>query len=583
MVRHWNRHLRVEKDPAARSRMLRSRVINAIGASMTGLVLVVVLVTKFTHGAGYAIAAMAVLFVLMNRIRTALRPGSRRAARRGGRHQAAAAALAGPRDRARVEDPQADPARARLRAGDATDDPRGAHRRRRPRRDQGAAGRVGPPRRSRCRSRSLDCALPRDHPAGRRLRARRSAPATRATSSSSTSPSTSSATGGSRCCTTRAPCGSRPGCSSRPGVMVTSVPWQLASSEGVEERIDGPVVGDVRARRGLTPASTAPGSRSATSSRSTSPPSPTAATASPAHEGQVLFVRHTLPGERVVARVTEGEAGEPLRAGGRRRGAHARRRTASSRPAPWPAPAAAAGATSSTSPCRAAPLKADVVREQISRLAGLDVDVEVGRCPGDVDGLRLAHPGRVRGRRRRPAGLRRHRSHDVVPIDHCLHRLRRCRLPPGHRAAVDGGRSRRCRRAAHLRGARGGGRAAPEVPVLRGASRHPGPTAPAGPAPGRASTTSRRAASGRCTPVRPRRSCPPSWDWSRRGPASARSTCMPASACSPSPWPTRWARRARCSRSSRMPVRPAVPARTWGAATNAIVFGDMNDPGKPGV
>ncbi len=27
-------------------------------------------------------------------------------------------------------------------------------------------------------------------------------------------------------------------------------------------------------------------------------------------EGQVLFVRHTLPGERVVARVTEGEEGD---------------------------------------------------------------------------------------------------------------------------------------------------------------------------------------------------------------------------------------------------------------------------------
>ena len=69
MVRHWNRHLRVEKNPVARNRMLRSRVINGIGAAMSGLVLVVVLLTKFTHGAGFAIAAMAVLFVLMNRIR----------------------------------------------------------------------------------------------------------------------------------------------------------------------------------------------------------------------------------------------------------------------------------------------------------------------------------------------------------------------------------------------------------------------------------------------------------------------------------------------------------------------------------
>ncbi|HET7760771.1 MAG TPA: APC family permease, partial [Phycicoccus sp.] len=69
MVRHWNRHLRVEKHPEARTRMLRSRVINGVGAMMSGLVLVVVLATKFVHGAGYAIAAMAVLFFLMSGIR----------------------------------------------------------------------------------------------------------------------------------------------------------------------------------------------------------------------------------------------------------------------------------------------------------------------------------------------------------------------------------------------------------------------------------------------------------------------------------------------------------------------------------
>jgi hypothetical protein len=65
MIRHWNRHLRTERDPKERARMMRSRVINGIGAFMSGTVLVVVLATKFVHGAGYAIAAMAVLFVIM--------------------------------------------------------------------------------------------------------------------------------------------------------------------------------------------------------------------------------------------------------------------------------------------------------------------------------------------------------------------------------------------------------------------------------------------------------------------------------------------------------------------------------------
>jgi len=69
MVRHWGRHLRTEPDPAARGRMKRSRVINAIGLGMTGTVLVVVLITKFTHGAWIAILAMAVVFVVMKAIR----------------------------------------------------------------------------------------------------------------------------------------------------------------------------------------------------------------------------------------------------------------------------------------------------------------------------------------------------------------------------------------------------------------------------------------------------------------------------------------------------------------------------------
>jgi len=69
MLRHWTRHLRIEKDPATRGRMMRSRVINAIGLTMTATVLVIVLLSKFTKGAYIAIIAMAVLFVMMKLIR----------------------------------------------------------------------------------------------------------------------------------------------------------------------------------------------------------------------------------------------------------------------------------------------------------------------------------------------------------------------------------------------------------------------------------------------------------------------------------------------------------------------------------
>jgi amino acid transporter len=69
MIRHWNRHLPHETDPARRRQMQRSRVINTIGAIVTTLVLVIILVSKFTAGAWIAVVAMAVLFVLMRAIR----------------------------------------------------------------------------------------------------------------------------------------------------------------------------------------------------------------------------------------------------------------------------------------------------------------------------------------------------------------------------------------------------------------------------------------------------------------------------------------------------------------------------------
>ncbi|HEY7054151.1 MAG TPA: APC family permease [Mycobacterium sp.] len=69
MVRHWTWLLRTEEDAAARRRMMRSRVINGIGLLCTGTVLVVVVVTKFRQGAWIAILAMSAMFVIMKLIR----------------------------------------------------------------------------------------------------------------------------------------------------------------------------------------------------------------------------------------------------------------------------------------------------------------------------------------------------------------------------------------------------------------------------------------------------------------------------------------------------------------------------------
>ncbi|MFF2662922.1 APC family permease [Kitasatospora sp. NPDC058032] len=68
MIRHWTRNLRTETDPAKRRHMQRSRAINTFGLVMTMAVLIVVLATKISH-AWIAIAAMVVLFVMMKAIR----------------------------------------------------------------------------------------------------------------------------------------------------------------------------------------------------------------------------------------------------------------------------------------------------------------------------------------------------------------------------------------------------------------------------------------------------------------------------------------------------------------------------------
>ena len=69
MVRHWTRLLRTETDPGVRRKMMRSRVVNTVGLLSTGTVLLIVLVTKFLAGAWIALFAMSALFIIMKLIR----------------------------------------------------------------------------------------------------------------------------------------------------------------------------------------------------------------------------------------------------------------------------------------------------------------------------------------------------------------------------------------------------------------------------------------------------------------------------------------------------------------------------------
>lgn len=129
-------------------------------------------------------------------------------------------------------------------------------------------------------------------------------------------------------------------------------------------------------------------------------------------DGQVVFVRHALPGERVAIEVTErtkrylrADAVEVLEAS----------------PDRVEPPCALAGTCGGCDfqhvhPDAQRRLLGSVVEEQLRRLAGIERHVEVEAVQPTLGwrtrvGWATTPDGRV--------GLRRHRSHDVVPVDHC--------------------------------------------------------------------------------------------------------------------------------------------------------------------
>ncbi len=136
----------------------------------------------------------------------------------------------------------------------------------------------------------------------------------------------------------------------------------------------------------------------------------------------MVFVRHALPGERVVVRVTEdrhpgfcrADAVEVLEASPHR----------VERPCPYSGPGRCGGCDwQHVDPAEQRRLKAAVVREQLVRLGHLDAadptvrDLTVEELPGGP--LRWRSRARFAVDRSGAPGLRRHRSHDVVVLDDC--------------------------------------------------------------------------------------------------------------------------------------------------------------------
>jgi tRNA/tmRNA/rRNA uracil-C5-methylase (TrmA/RlmC/RlmD family) len=135
------------------------------------------------------------------------------------------------------------------------------------------------------------------------------------------------------------------------------------------------------------------------------------------HEGRVVFVRHSLPGERVVVRVTEDRHPGFCRADAIEVIEPSPDRV--ERPCPYSGPGRCGGCDwQHVAPEAQRQLKADVIREQLARLAHLpDVDVTVEELPGGP--LRWRSRARFAVDRTGAPGLRRHRSHDVVVLDDC--------------------------------------------------------------------------------------------------------------------------------------------------------------------
>jgi len=135
-------------------------------------------------------------------------------------------------------------------------------------------------------------------------------------------------------------------------------------------------------------------------------------------DGRVAFVRHSLPGERVLARITQETRNfvradavtilEP--AAGRVRP-----------PCRHAGPGRCGGCDwQHASLATQREMKASLVAEQLRRIAGIDHPVTVAAVTPDDRGLawrsRVRYSVLPRGR----LGFRRHRSHEIHPVDRCL-------------------------------------------------------------------------------------------------------------------------------------------------------------------
>ncbi len=134
-------------------------------------------------------------------------------------------------------------------------------------------------------------------------------------------------------------------------------------------------------------------------------------------DGRVAFVRHAIPGERVLARITETSRSY-VRADAVVIGEPSPLRVRP--PCPFSGPGRCGGCDwQHISLPAQRKMKATLVVEQLHHLAGVEWDLTVEAVPGDESGLgwrtRVRYSVLPKGR----LGFRRYRSHDIVPVDRC--------------------------------------------------------------------------------------------------------------------------------------------------------------------
>ena len=134
------------------------------------------------------------------------------------------------------------------------------------------------------------------------------------------------------------------------------------------------------------------------------------------HEGRVVFVRHALPGETVRAVVTEAREGATF---WRADAVEVLEASPDRVDSPWPEAGpdgVGGGELAHVSLPGQRRWKADVVAEQLRRLAHLEPEVVVEAAPGEHDGLGWRTRIELVADREGRAGMHRFRSHEVAPL-----------------------------------------------------------------------------------------------------------------------------------------------------------------------